>query len=478
MEFSTDAVAKFHDGLICQDGLFDALFSPEALFEVFEKKFQKTSAKGLDRLSGPQFSRFAPEELISVSRKCADGRFRFTAYLESLKAKGRAKPPRLIGIPTVRDRVVLVQLNRFLAAVFASCVPRNVASGYVRIISSDIQARDLSETWVCGTDIKNFYDDIPRSSLLSVVAQRVTNAGALDLVARAVGTPIVPATARRKSYKEYKTQQGVPQGLAISNLLAAIYLEDVDTALRGMPITYYRYVDDVLMYGAKEDINTAFGFLRGRLIAKGLALHELDSGKTTIDVATTPFSYLGYLFRLPLVTVREATIERFLQAVAAKFTDFKYGKNRLLKKYDYLDEARVKEIFLLELNERITGAISENKRYGWISYFNQINDFSLLAKMDHVIAEMFGRMPEFGFKAPLGLKTLKRAYYEMKYRADEGYVHNYDVIVDRAQRLVFLVERGLIGPKERISDEEITQRYEAYRARVLRDMHSDEGVVY
>lgn len=478
MDFSTEALLKFDAGTIDQEELFDLLFAPEALYELFETKFKKGAAKGLDRFSGVQYSRFAVDEIIISSKKCLGNEFRFTPYLERLKNKGRAKAPRVIGIPTVRDRVFLAQLNRFLAAVFPSCVTRNVASGYIREISRDLKDSVTEDTWVCGTDIRSFYDDIPRKELIQVISKRVSCARVLKLIHRAMETPVVPSIARRSSHKDYKTTSGVPQGLAISNILAAIYMEDVDSAASRLPVSYYRYVDDVLIYGEKKSVSAAYEMILEQLNGKGLKLHPMGSDKTTLVPSASEFGYLGYIFKLPLITVRESTVERFLQSIAAKFTDFKLGKNSLIKKFDYLDEARVKDIFLLELNEKITGAVSENKRYGWISYFNQINDFQLIARMDVIISRMFERLPEFGRKPPPELKRLHKSYYEMKYRPQEGYVHNYDVIESRAHKLVFLVERGRIGPKEVLSDEEISKRYDSYRLRILKEMHADEGALY
>ncbi len=122
--------------------------------------------------------------------------------------------------------------------------------------------------------------------------------------------------------------------------------------------------------------------------------------------------------------------------------------------------------------------LARKKRYGWIAYFNQITDLTLLHRMDHSIASMFGRLPEFDHKAPNSLCKLSRAYYEMKFSPTGGYVRNYDVITNRAEKLAFLVERGQIGPDESLTDDEINDRYETYLHRVLSEMHGDEGVIY
>lgn len=458
--------------------LFHSLFSPDALLLAFSETFASSTGKGVDRLNGFQFGLNARRELTVTSAKIFSGRFRFSPFLEVLKTKGRDKPPRLIGIPTVRDRVVLHQLNKFLASLYPERVPKNVASTYVREISVDLRRRSPSETWVCSTDIKTFYDSIKQDRLLNLLSKRLICNSAIKLIGHAIATPTIPKNTHRARHKDFRPKNGVPQGLAISNILASIYMQDVDEAMSKLGVAYYRYVDDVLMYGTQASIQSAFRSLRSRLIPRGLSLHPAGSGKTHIEPLSQPFGYLGYTFHWPIISVRDSTIERFLQSIAAKFSDYMHNKNRRLDKFKYLTDDRLKEIFLLELNERITGAISQKKRYGWIAYFNQISDLSLLHRLDAAIEGMFKRMPDFGNKAPSGLKKLRRAYFEMKFNPQGGYVRDYDKITNQIEMLEFLTERGRIDPAEYLTDAEIQARFEKYLHHILAAMHGDEGVVY
>jgi len=331
---------------------------------------------------------------------------------------------------------------------------------------------------VCGTDIKTFYDSIQRDRLSLVLRKRVKCLPALRLIEHSLVTPTVPKNTRRHRHADYRSRKGVPQGLAISNILASIYMTDVDKPMRMMSVAYYRYVDDVLMFGPKDAVLKALKTLDSRLKYRGLALHDMASGKTQVAPLSTSFGYLGYVFKWPEITVRDTTVERFLQSIAAKFSDYTHNKARRLERFKYLTEERVAEIFLMELNERLTGAISEKKRYGWIAYFNQITDLSLLHHLDKAIAGLFARLPDFKGVAPKDLRKLSRAYYEMKFNPEGGYVRNYDKIVTPAERVKFLAERGRIGPAETLTDAEINDRYEKYIAHILSAMHSDEGVLY
>lgn len=460
------------------DAVFDSLFSPQSMLDAFQTKFSSNPAKGVDRRNGFQFAASALSELTAASQKCRDGTFRFSPYLENLKSKGRKSPPRLIGIPTIRDRVVLHQLNRFLAFSFSGAVPKNIASGYVRSIASDLRSADLTGMWVCGCDIKTFYDSIRRDRLLQIIRSETDCQRAIALVRRALCTPIIPKDTRRSKYKAHRTERGVPQGLAISNILASIYLQPVDEPMKSMDVKYFRYVDDVLMYGSEAAVKKAQRSLRARLSRRGLGMHPIDKAKSHIGPISEPFGYLGYHFVAPTISVRDSTVERFLQSIAAKFSDYRHNSKRRLERRKYLTEARLQEIFLLELNERITGAISEKKRYGWIAYYNEITDLTLLHRIDHAIRSMFSRLHEFPDQGLQGLKKLSRAYFEMKYCPDGGYVRNYDVITTTAQKVQFLVERGHIGPEELLSDAQVSDRFEHYRRRVLSEMHGDEGRMY
>lgn len=473
----TKLLAGTRSKIVDHEALFKALFSPAELETVFKERFATTAAKGVDRLNGFQFAHSAANELVVASTKILAGQFRFSPFLEVLRPKTRDKPPRLIGIPTVRDRVVLHQLNKYLATLYPERIPKKVASTYVRELADDLLTHPLDTTWVCSTDIKTFYNSIRQRRLLSVLMKRVKCNAAVKLVGHAIATPTVPRNTRRSRHKDY-TSSGVPQGLAISNILASIYMHDVDEAMKGLGVAYYRYVDDVLMYGEHDEIHKAYKSLRTRLKYRGLSLHPIGSGKTQIQLLEKPFGYLGYTFEMPVISVRPSTKERFLQSIAAMFSDFVHNKARRLEKFKYLNEERLKEIFVHELNERITGAISQKQRYGWIAYFNQISDLSLLHQLDAAVEGMFKRMKEFGNQPPPSLKKLRRAYYEMKFNPRGGYVRDYDKITSPVEMLQFLLERGRAAPDVALTDAEIKEKYNKYVSHVLAAMHADEGALY
>ncbi|WP_241626391.1 reverse transcriptase domain-containing protein [Rosenbergiella epipactidis] len=465
--------------VIEQNELFDELFSSESLFKSFNEKFSNSGAKGIDRLHGTQYSLRAQRDLVKTSEKCLSGSFRFSPYLEMLKSKGRGKKPRVISIPTVRDRVVLRQLNIFLCKVFPEYVPKSVASTYIRSLSSDFLSANPDDVYICSCDIEGFYDNIIKNRLIKKLSSRISSKKALNLIIRSLLTPTSHSSAKKSQRKEFfNKDKGVPQWLSISNVLASIYMSEIDASMGTFNIKYFRYVDDVLMYGDKESVLKAYLSIRRKLKLRGLNTHPPSSPKTHLGYLNQPFGFLGYVFKGNDITVRDSTLEAFLQSIAARFSDFTHNKNRRLKKYPHLSIDDLKEIFVEELNEKITGAISGNKRYGWVAYYSNINDLSLLHKIDFIAKEMFSRLSDFDLKPPTELKKISRSYYEIKFNPHGGYIRNYDKIETLKQKTEFLVSRGRISPDERLTREQIEERFERYKATILSRMQADEGEIY
>ncbi len=458
--------------------MFDSLFSKPSLVARYSERFQFSSAKGVDRLSGFQFKERSESELSIASAKCLNGTYRFAPYLEVLKSKGRSKLPRVISVPTVRDRIVLNQLKEFLALVFPECVPKQTAATLMREVLDALRKEDVANTQVCGCDIKDFYPSLDQVRLLKLIKSRVSDPRAIALVRRSIVTPTVPFATRRVDHGAYSPNAGVPQGLAISNILAAIYMDPIDEGMKSKGVKYQRYVDDVLMFGIASDVADAHRSFVARARARRLRVHPLKSGKSHITPMANQFSYLGYVFEWPRITVRASTVERLLQSIAAQFSAYRHNKGRELARRKYLNPDRYREIFLAELNERISGAVSENRRYGWVAYFSQITDLSLLYRLDWVVAGFFSRMPDFGRKPPANLKKFSRALFEMKFSPYGGYVLNFDAIDTTTLKLSFLASRGLVDDDEALTEQQIEGRYLTHRKKILGSMLSDEDMIY
>ncbi|WP_044209483.1 reverse transcriptase domain-containing protein [Coleofasciculus chthonoplastes] len=457
--------------------ILTSLCEIDSLNKIYEEKFKYNTTKGIDRINGSQFEKQAQSQIQVIHDKCLSGTYKFSPYLELLKSKGRGKPPRVIAIPTVRDRIVLYILKELLFKVFPECVHRQLANTYIVEIIKVLNNKKHSEVAIFRTDIKNFYGSINREKLICKLEERIPSIKIIKLIQRAIETPAVPQNYRKKDKGKYIEGKGVPQGLSISNILASIYLAELDQEMKEMKemdssgYDYFRYVDDIIVFTDNSQVNNAENLLKEKINSLDLKLNE---DKTDTATGDKRFEYLGYRFELPKVTVRIATVERFIHSVAAKFSRYIYTRQRKINKYNN-DIDKLKNIFMMDLNEKITGAISEKRRYGWVFYFIAVNDISVFYKLDKIIASFFNRLDDFDKVPPPNLKKLSRTFYEAKHNHQGGYIHNYNSYQNVNQKREFLSQLGELDPDKPYSEEDINDIFERVKRRNLSELEEDDA---
>ena len=155
------------------DQLLKSYFEIKSLEKIYNDKFKSSTTKGIDRLSGIQFAKQTKSQIEVIHNKCLKGTYKFSPYLELLASKGRGKAPRLLAIPTIRDRIVLHALKEILFQVFPECVPRKLANTYIYDIRKFTINNSTSELGFIRTDIENFYDSIDRGKLFAKLKTRI-----------------------------------------------------------------------------------------------------------------------------------------------------------------------------------------------------------------------------------------------------------------------------------------------------------------
>lgn len=281
--------------------------------------------------------------------------------IEIPKSNGKK---RLLGIPTVVDRVFQQALHQVLQPVFEpdfqkhsygfrphrnahSAVAQsleNINSGYQNII--DI-------------DLKSFFDEVAHDVLLDLIFKKVKCRATLKLLRSFLRAPI------QINGKLHKRRKGVPQGSPLSPLLSNILLNELDKELEKRGHRYVRYADDFSIYvtsktAAKRVGNSIYKFLRDRL---QLPINREKSG---IRKPLT-FEVLGFGF---VPTYKKGEKGQYqLVAKASKWREFKEKLKYLTKKTIPASlEERVQRINLL--------------LRGWINYFKPASILGKLKKLE------------------------------------------------------------------------------------------------
>jgi len=454
--------------------IFKKLFRLKSIKQVYENDISTKATRGIDKIGVKTFNKNKIEHLKVVYKKCNNGRLKFSPYVEKLQSKGRNKKPRVISVATIRDRTVLFLLKELLHEIFPDCVHRKLPNNYIKEIKDFYEKNGSKHVCYLKTDIKSFYDNIDHDILLKILRKKIRSKLILALLKRAIKTPTVPNNYKRSERHAYKRKFGVPQGLSISNILANIYLEGIDGKLGRFGLKYFRYVDDMLHFLGDEKPDEIENTIKDELERIKLKINE---SKTECSLTDHSFDYLGYKLSLPKVSIKDSNVDRFLTSVAAKFSTYNHNSASQRKKYTWLTKRIQMKVFVDDLNEKLTGALSDSRRYGWLFYFLEINDMELLHKLDAIIEQFFTRLQNFGKCAPTKLKKISKAYYKAKYDPYGGYIHNYEIYDSLKKKISYLSNRGYLNPKGHYKQTDIELIFNRVKRKRLIDLDLDVGLI-
>ena len=173
---------------------------------------------------------------------------------QPVRAVEIAKPAggtRLLGIPTVVDRLIQQALLQVLQPIFE---PHFCESSYGfrprRSAHQAVQAARgfivQGKRWVVDIDLEKFFDRVNHDMLMSRLARRITDERVLKLIRR-----YLEAGLMRDGLSEARTM-GTPQGGPLSPLLSNIVLDDLDRELERRGHSFCRYADDCNIYVASR----------------------------------------------------------------------------------------------------------------------------------------------------------------------------------------------------------------------------------
>lgn len=444
---------------------FQEAFAVDQLREIYEQYISLTSAIGIDRLSRSLFESTVEREIKFISKKAAAGTYRFSQYKEKLISKGAGKYPRVISIPTYRDRITLRALCNVLKKTFSDSLNVKLPQHTVAELRAALTSGQY--THFIKVDVTNFYPSIDHTILDTIVGQKIGETEIVQLIRTAIESPTVAYPDRDKK----KETKGVPQGLSISNILAEIYLSSFDKwVAETHEVAYFRYVDDILIL-TNGDPETLFGQVSAHLkSAYRLDAHALSiGGKSVVGKISDEFNFLGYEFNNTKAAVKLDSVRRLEASLAKIFTTYKYRRAvAVANPNPFAREAmveRARKIFTWRLNLRITGCLFDDVRRGWVFFFSQIDDASItqLQKLDKTVEVLCNR---FAFQPAKGeLKSFVRTFHETK-RSNlaHRYIPNFDTTSIATQRE--LLKLYGVENVEAMTDVEVNR---AFKRRIRRE---------
>lgn len=377
--------------------------------------------------------------------------------------------PRVISIPTARDRIVLKSLANMLIELFPG------AEGVVPQLRVEAVRRALlsgRRNAYVRIDVREFYPSVPHETVRERLAIRIRKTELLSVLMAAISTPTVPDGHPMKSVP---TTVGVPQGLAVSNLLAEIVAQSVDSNfVNDSRVDYFRFVDDVLLLCDQRDAAQLFGEVSAAFDKVGLIVHPLGvpDSKSAVGSISGGFDYLGYVFKGSRITVRKASVRRLESSLARVFTKY----SRAISQSETENDAdRALARCTWEVNLIVSGCVYRDASRGWLQYFRQMDDLVLLKRLDAAVGRFARR---FDLPSSFSPKLFVRVYWMLRHpRGDvTGYIPNFDKFSHDQMRLYL---RDIIGRSntDKMSDEYVASDFFKMIARDVSKLETDIGFV-
>jgi RNA-directed DNA polymerase len=341
------------------DGLWEQVFSRDNLSRALRRVERNAGAPGVDGMTTEQLRPWLHQHWEAVRGALDAGTYKPSPVrqVEIPKPDGGS---RMLGVPTVLDRLVQQAIAQVLEPVFDpgfsqhSYGFRPGRSAHQAVEQARVWLED-GFRWVVDVDLERFFDQVNHDKLMHRVSRRVADKRVLKLVHRYLQAGVMVDGVRQAS------AEGTPQGSPLSPLLSNIMLDDLDKELERRGHRFVRYADDVRVFVRSE--RAAYRVLDGitDVVERRLKL-KVNREKSSVSTAAVA-GLLGFAFYF---------------VAGGKVAVRVHGKARKRLKM------RLKQLTRRNWGVSMEHRITKLNRYiaGWCAYFGIADTASVFEELD------------------------------------------------------------------------------------------------
>ena len=339
----------------------DSILSRDNLNQAFRQVKRNKGAEGVDGMSIEEANNYLRQhkEEIKAAIRQRNYQPQPVKRVEIPKPSGGV---RLLGIPTVIDRVIQQAIAQVLTPIFddhfhpSSYGFRPNRNAHMAIEQA-LKDMNAGYHWVVDIDLEKFFDTVNHDRLMNLVSRTITDGDVISLIRKYLASGIMV----NGTYEE--SLVGTPQGGNLSPLLSNILLNELDQELETRGLRFVRYADDCIIlvkseFAARRVMRSVTRYLEETL---GLTVNARKS--KVVQPTDVAFKFLGFGFYWS-----QADHQYHSKPHAISIETFKYKLHQLSKKSWGIDMA----YRIVRLNQVIRG---------WVNYFKIGNMRTLLKKI-------------------------------------------------------------------------------------------------
>jgi RNA-directed DNA polymerase len=339
-------------------GLLEQILSPTNLNRAYKRVKSNDGSGGIDKMEVESLGDYLVSNKEKLMQSILGGTYRPNP-VRRVEIPKEGKKMRMLGIPTVVDRVVQQAITQILSPIYEKQFSRN-SYGF-RPKRNAHQALNQCKDYITAgykyavdMDLEKFFDTVNQSKLIEILSRTVKDGRVISLIHKYLNAGVVVRN------KLEETIDGVPQGGPLSPLLSNIMLNELDKEIERRRHRFVRYADDMVILckskrSAERVLMNIIPFIENKLFLR------VNKEKTVVAYISK-IKFLGYSF----------------------YINKKEGRLRIHPKSISKMKARIKE-----LTSRSNGWGDARRKValkqyitGWVNYFKLADVKSLLLKVD------------------------------------------------------------------------------------------------
>jgi len=269
---------------------------------------------------------------------------------------------RMLGIPTVLDRLLQQAISHWLNQFYEPCFSvfsygfRPKKSAHQAVLQAQAFLNE-GMTHVIELDLEKFFDKVNHDKLMSLLMRKVRDEATLRLIGQYLRSGIMEDGIVSQRV------EGTPQGSPLSPLLSNIILDELDRELSSRGLSFVRYADDCSIYVRSEkSAHRVLASITG-YIEKDLKL-KVNREKSKVSHPTKS-TLLGFSFYRDKGT--------WAIRIAKKSIDRIREKSKAITKRNNGSNTRQK---ILKMQPLIQG---------WVNYFSIAKAKSIMRDLDALV---------------------------------------------------------------------------------------------
>ena len=342
--------------------MLEQIVSKDNMKAAYDRVVGNKGCAGVDGMEISELKPYLKANWHTIRASILEGNYRPQPVrgVEIDKPKGGK---RLLGIPTVLDRLIQQAIQQVLTTIFDPKFSEH-SYGFRRgksahqAIKQALEYANTGSHYVVDIDLSKFFDRVSHDYLMSLLAKDIQDKSLLKLIRRYLQTGILldGVTSKRT--------EGTPQGSPLSPLLSNILLNELDKELEKRKHRFVRYADDFSVY-----VKTKRSAIR---VMKSVSRYVEDKLKLKVNKEKSAVRYVGHMELLGYGIYRMRSQRFGLKVIESNWQKF-------VRKC----KAITKKSHPLSFDERVFRL----REYciGWIGYFRYANIKTRLIGLDRLI---------------------------------------------------------------------------------------------